>query len=84
MLRVDKLFSLEIIDAILSPIPATAGFSAVFYPLAKSRESIKTCMQCPFSASVERKHSITVKRFEKFSLNFSILLFVIRVNLLHP
>ena len=27
---------------------------------------------------------VTVKRFEKISLNFSILLFVIRVNLLHP
>ena len=27
--------------------------------------------------------SYTVTRFEKFSLNFSILLFVIRVNLLH-
>ena len=27
---------------------------------------------------------VTVKRFEKFSLNFSISFFVIRVNLLHP
>ena len=27
--------------------------------------------------------AITVERFEKFSLNFSISLFVIRVNLLH-
>ena len=27
---------------------------------------------------------VTVKQFEKFSLNFSISLFSIRVNLLHP
>ena len=27
---------------------------------------------------------VTVERFEEFSLHFSIALFVIRVNLLHP
>ena len=30
------------------------------------------------------QYYVTVKRFQKFRLNFSILLFVIRVNLLHP
>ena len=28
--------------------------------------------------------TVTLERFEKFSVNFSILLFVICVNLLHP
>ena len=30
------------------------------------------------------RRCVTVKQFEKFSLKFSMLLFVIRVNLLHP
>ena len=30
------------------------------------------------------RSTIMVERFEKFSLNFSFSLFVIRVNLLHP
>ena len=34
--------------------------------------------------SVSLKDCVMVKRFEKFSLNFSMSLFEIRVNLLHP
>ena len=33
---------------------------------------------------VNYRSTVTVERFEKFSLNFSFSLFAIRVNLLHP
>ena len=35
-------------------------------------------------SNIYLRRTVTDKWFEKFSLNFSILLFVIRVNLLHP
>ena len=47
----------------------------------KEYASETSCMKEPF---VHIKEPVMVKRFEKFSLHFSISLFVIRVNLLHP
>ena len=38
----------------------------------------------PNDINVPACSCVTVKRFEKFSLNFSMSLFVIRVNLRHP
>ena len=42
------------------------------------------CMQREVNHHGMMCSTVTVERFEKLSLNFSIALFVIRVNLLHP
>ena len=39
---------------------------------------------CTYRDLQTRLYTVTVKRFEKFSLKFSISLFIIRFNFLHP